>query len=309
MRKLFALCLALVAACGGSAFKEQARDAMPDSNGVKMGPPEAQPSSSALSKESASNTLVGADPWYNLTVAYSFAINAGTAWTLGVVQAVVHTEPTSCTENSCTWGPGSNALDPNTYKLVVTRNSNGSFDWELSAQSKTTPTAPFSPILFGNAVPSGQRHRGSGTFTIDFDAAAQLSGHSDDRGNVTIEYSNVGPAHVVAHFNGVKDQQNASQTGNAYYNYQQDVTGGGDMEIAWHNLSTNERIDIHSRWKADGAGRADLIVLQTPTEVRFSNCWSAALAGFVTVYSPTSGSVSACTYADAAFGTHMNDAP
>ncbi len=179
----------------------------------------------------------------------------------------------------------------------------------LDARSKLTPTAPFSKIIFGNAVPSGQRHRGSGTFTIDLDAAAQLSGHSEDRGTVVIVYSNVGPAHVEAHFNGVKDHQNPAQTGNAYYNFQQDVTGGGNMEIAWHNLSTNERIDIHSRWKADGAGRADVIVLQTPTEVRFSNCWSAAVGGFVTVYSPSSGSISLCAYADAAFGTHMNDAP
>ena len=29
-------------------------------------------------------------------------------------------EPKSCTADSCTWGPGSNALDPNTYQLTVT---------------------------------------------------------------------------------------------------------------------------------------------------------------------------------------------
>ena len=88
---------------------------------------------------------------------------------------------------------------------------------------------------------------------------------------------------------------------------QQDISGGGDMEIAWHDVTNEERDDVHSRWKADGSGRADVTVVQPAANGRFSNCWSAAASGFATVFSPTTGSVSACSYADAAFGTHIND--
>ena len=306
MRKLLALSLAAAAACGGGSFKDQAREALPDSGGVKMGPQQAQMQSQPGTTQQNATQLSG---WYLVTVAYSVAINAGTAWTLGVVEAVIESEPKSCTADSCTWGPGSNALDPNTYQLTVTRNANGSFDWKLEGQSKAAPPgAPFSKIIYGNAVPSGQRHRGSGTFTVDLNAAAQLSGHSSDQGTIAIEYSNVGPAHVVAHFNGVKDQNNPTQLGNAYYNYQADITGGGDMEIAWHNLSTTERDDIHSRWKADGSGRADVTVQQPAATATFSECWSTAATGFNVVFSATVGSESACSFAPAAPGSHINDA-
>ena len=310
MRKLLALSCALAAACGGSAaFKDQARDAMPDSSGVAMGPQQAQASqSTALTAEGSSQSIVGADPWYNATVAFAFSINAGTAWTLGAVSAVTATEPTSCTANSCTWGPGSGALDPNEYELTVTQAANGSFDWVLGARSKANATAQFITIISGNAVPSGQRHRGNGTFTINLDNARQISGHATDQGTIDITYSNVGLAHVQANFHNLvsQDAQHAGDVGNAYYNYQQDISGGGDMEIAWHDVTNEERDDIHSRWKADGSGRADVAVVKPSVNAQISDCWSVAASGFVTVFSPTSGSVSACSYADASFGANIN---
>jgi hypothetical protein len=310
MRKLLALSCALAAACGGSAaFKDQARDAMPDSSGVAMGPQQAQSSqSNALMTEGSSRDVVGADPWYNATIAFAFSINAGTAWTLGAVEAITSTEPTSCTANSCTWGPGSGALDANEYQLVVTQAANGSFDWVLSGRSKANATAQLVALISGNAVPSGQRHRGSGTFTINLDNARQLSGHLTDQGTIDITYSNVGPAHVQANFHNLisQDAQHAGDLGNAYYNFQQDISGGGDMEIAWHDVTNEERDDIHSRWKADGSGRADVAVVKPGVNLQFSNCWSVAASGFVTVFSPTTGSVSACSYADASFGSNIN---
>jgi hypothetical protein len=313
MRKLLALSCALAAGCGGSAaFKDQARDAMPNSSGVAVGPQQAQPSQpKALSADGSSHALVGADPWFNATVAFALSINAGTAWTLGAVEAVTATEPTSCTADSCTWGPGSGALDPNEYKLTVSQATNASFDWVLGARSKANATAQFVTIISGNAVPSGQRHRGSGTFTINLDNARQLSGHATDQGTIDITYSNVGPAHVQANFHNLisQDTQHLGDLGNAYYNYQQDVSGGGDMEIAWHDVTHEERDDIHSRWKADGSGRADVMVVKPlGPNLQFSNCWSVAASGFVTVYGQLSatGSVSACSYADASFGTHIN---
>jgi len=310
MRKLLALSCALAAACGGSAaFKDQARDAMPNSSGVAVGPQQAQSSqSNALSAEGSSRDVIGADPWYNATVAFAFSINVGTAWTLGAVEAVTATEPTSCTTSSCTWGPGSGALDPNEYRLTVTQTANGSFDWVLDARSKADATAQFVTLISGNAVPSGQRHRGSGTFTINLDNARQLSGHATDQGTIDITYSNVGPAHIQANFHNLisQDTQHLGDLGNAYYNYQQDISGGGDMEIAWHDVTHEERDDIHSRWKADGSGRADVMVVKPGVNLQISNCWSAAASGFATVFSPTSGSVSACSYADAAFGANIN---
>src|SRR3954452_22684457 len=202
MRKLLAISLVAACACGGSqSFQDQARDAMPDSTGVHMGAPSdsQQRASTNLTAQNQQDLVAGSSDWYKATVAFVVSINASTAWTLGIVEAVTNPHPPPCSEPSCTWGPGSNALDPNSYQLVVSKNADGtSFDWHLDAQSKAQPGPAFLTILHGNAVPSGIRHRGSGTVRIDLDAAATLNGHPDDRGSVDISYSNVGPAHITA---------------------------------------------------------------------------------------------------------------
>ncbi len=48
------------------------------------------------------------------------------------------------------------------------------------------------------------------------------------------------------------------QRNNVVYDYAADATGGGDMQIAVHNLTTDARFSLHSRWKSDGEGRADV---------------------------------------------------
>ena len=105
-----------------------------------------------------------------------------------------------------------------------------------------------------------------------------LSGRATDKGTIDITYGNVGPAHVQANFHNLisQDAQHLGDVGNAYYNFQADITGGGDMEVAWHDVTNEERDDIHSRWKADGSGRADVTVVKPGANVQLSNCWSAA---------------------------------
>ena len=314
MRKLLAISLVAVCACGGTqSFQDNARDALPDRNAVRMGDPgDPQPSTGAAETGQSQQNLIGASDWYNATVGFVFSVNAGTAWTLGVVEAVTSLPPTSCDESSCVWGPGSSALDPNSYRLTVSQNADGkSFDWHLDAHSKSAPGSAFVTILSGNALPSGIRHRGSGTVTIDLDAAATLDSHSTDHGKIVIEYSNVGPAHLVARFDGVDDKSpnHAGDRGNAFYDFRQLVSGGGDMEIAWHNTNTDERDDIHSRWLSDGSGRADVTALVTSGNLSLSNCWATAAAGFATTFDSFGhvGTEAACTLSPAVPGTHINE--
>jgi hypothetical protein len=313
MRKILATALVAAGACGGAQkFQDQARDAMPSSSSVRMGNPGDSQQTSTGSTGQAQQNLVGASDWYNATAAFVFSVNVATGWTLGVVEAVTNLPPTTCTDSSCVWGPGSNALDPNLYRLTVsTKDQGNTFHWNLDAQAKSAPSSSFVTIISGDATPSGIRHRGSGTFTIDQDAASTLAGHSADHGKITIEYSNVGPAHIVANFKGVDDKspKNIGQRGNAYYDFHELVSGGGDMEVAWHNLSSDERIDIHSRWLANGSGRADVTDLVTSGSLSLSNCWATAAAGFATTFDSFGhvGTESACTISPAVPGTHLND--
>jgi hypothetical protein len=313
MRKLLALSLVAACACGGAqTFQDQARDAMPSSSSVRMGNPSDSQASTGASGQLQQDLGASSSDWYKATVGFVVSVNGATVWTLGIVEAVTSLPATTCSDDSCTWGPGSNALDPNTYRLTVSKNADESFHWNLDAQSKSKPGSSFVTIISGNATPSGIHHRGSGTFTIDLDAAATLDAHATDHGKIEIEYSNVGPAHIVARFTGIndKDPQHTGQLGNAYYDFRELVSGGGDMEIAWHNTSTDERDDIHSRWLVDGSGRADVTALVTSGNLSLSNCWATAGAGFTTTFDSLGhvGTEAACSISPAVPGTHIDDA-
>lgn len=316
MRKLLALSL-LAAACGGSqTFKDQSRDALPSKNTVAMGTPSSPAgTSSAPPDQIAQNSTAGVhSPFFDLTVAVSGAFNGGTALWLGIVEQVTSTEPTSCTANSCTWGPGSGALEASVYKLVVTQQGDG-YDWELSGQDKAKLTSDFVVFMSGHAVPGAQKHHGSGNFTIDFDKAATLPGPHDATGKLVVtSYTNVGPAHLDVTFTGARDDQHTGQFNNLVYGYANDATGGGDLDFAVHNTTSGDRFSVHSRWKNSGTGRADVAGLGSGYTVSLSECWGAAPFA-VTYFSsslkivagpfggPDAGNQTDCAYSPAAFSS------
>jgi len=311
MRKLLFIAVAVSVGCGSQTLKDQSREAMPDKTGVAMGSPKQTAQSSALNKDQTQqdSTVGQHSTWFDATLNLTLAVNGGTAWVLDLVAAVTANEPTSCTGDTCTWGPGSGALDYNNWMLVVTRKSDGSFHYELSGQPKNVAGAEFTTFLKGDATPSGSPHRGSGSFTIDFDAAQKLANPHGDVGTLTITYDNRAALSVQAGFLGVKDQNQPLQRNNADYDYAADASGGGDMQIAVHNLTTDARFSLHSRWKSDGEGRADVNGSSASPAYSFSlsECWG--VAPFAVVYftsdvsallGPDSGAETACAFPTAA---------
>ena len=315
MRKTLVMAAAALFACGPQAFRDQARDALPSKSTVQMGSPQA--SSQASQMKGSPNTIqqdsIAGDhsPFFDLTVSVAFTFNGGTAAMLGIIEAVTQTPPSSCTTSSCTWGPGHGPFDYNEYKLVVTKDGD-SFDWELSGQSLTNP-AGFIVFLSGKATPGAQAHHGSGNFTADFDKAAQLAGPHDATGKLVVNnYSNIGPATLDVTYTGAKDSQHAGQFVNIVYLYANDNVGGGDLDFAVHNTTSGDRFSVHSRWKNDGRGRADVAGLGSGYSVSLSECWGAA--PFQVAYfssnvkivappfgGPDSGSEAQCAYAPASF--------
>jgi hypothetical protein len=318
MRKFLSLPLLAAIACGGGQFKDQARDAMPSKDTMSMGSPQrAQAVASAPGTDAvAQDSTVGQTSFFfGLTVGVAATFNVNVATFLDLIQHITEDfEPTSCTASSCTW-QGSGALDANTYKLVVSRDADGiSFDWIFSAQPKDQPTSAFVEFASGVATPGGQRHHGSGNFSIDFDQMALLKAAGDATGKLEVtHYTNVGPAQLSVTYLGANDTTDHPGTkNNIVYAYANDTTGGGDLDFALHNTTTQDRFSVHSRWKNDGQGRADVQGLGGGNSISISECWGAA--PFTVAYfnsnltldlppwgGPTSGSVTACAYADASF--------
>jgi len=128
------------------------------------------------------------------------------------------------------------------------------------------------------------------------------------------EYSNVGPAKLKVNFTGARDDKQPTQRNNIVYTYANDTTGGGDLDFAMHNTTTGDRFSVHSRWKNDGRGRADVAGLGGGYDISLSECWGPA--PFIVTYfssslkimlapwgGPDSGAERQCAYRPAAFSS------
>ena len=308
MNKIIALLTVVaLAGCGKGLTAAEVRQAMPNKDDVKIGTP---PGSTALAADSAVVPMATVTPsgLFLTSLALAVGVNGGTLVILTLLEAVVNQPPTSCSGDTCTWGPGSGTFDVNVFKLSVTEVS-GHHEYTLSAEPKSKPGSGFVSFLTGNAYPSGTPHKGHGDFTIDFDAEARLdhiAGWTQtDFGTLAITYDNRTDVAVTATF---LDGRNADDPGpdpanpnrfNAAYDFTSSLSGG-DLQVAWRTLppDTARTVSLHSRWTTTGQGRGD--VKLTPGAIAtWNECWLGNTAQFQLGYQMVNDLVNA-SFADIA---------
>jgi hypothetical protein len=230
-----------------------------------------------------------------------------------LVHAIVQTPPTTVDGNVYTWGPGSKALDPADYRLIVTENDNGSFDWTLDGRSKIDANAVFESVVFGNAVPGAIPERGNGSFTLDFDASERVNPVDNEPvGLVTVEYDLEG-GQGFSTLNMTIDSREADDAGveqdvHFDYDYAEDLDGNGNFSFTINgdledDGSLKETALIRSRWLPTGAGRADVRVQGgdlADLVVEASECWSTSFGRVFYAdnqnWMPSEGSESDCSH-------------
>jgi hypothetical protein len=309
MKRLLAVIpVAMAVACGGSgSFQENAAASLPNKSSVQMNTPGgsssakyAPPSTALTSGDGASKDAASNDSFYELTVGVAATFNVPVAAFLDLMASIAQNPPTSCTATSCTWGPGSSALDANNFELVVSQDADGeSFDWSFKGQAKSQPNSDFVTLASGVAKPSGEAHHGSGSFTMDFDAAQKLDGRHSGTGKLDVSsYSNVGPAQLAVTYTGATDS-NGTDKDDIAYTFAADASGGGDLQFAVKNLTTSDHFSVHSRWKNDGSGRADVNYANGVGSLvdNASDCWGAA--PFTQVFFTSSIKINAPPFASA----------
>jgi hypothetical protein len=243
--------------------------------------------------------------YYVVTRDVTHSLNGGTAWVLILIHSIVQYPVTSINGNVYTWGPWSGALDPAEYKLDVTANTDGTFDYELSGRNKTVAASQFEVVINGHAVPGATDGTGNGDFGIDFDAGHRVNpvDSGDARGQVAVQYD-LAARHLDMH--AMAPDANG-QLASFDYAYNESLDGGGDMVF---NANGNaggtaalENIVIRSRWQGDGAGRGDARLTGGDlgaTQAIASECWNTLFRRvFYTDnvnFEPTEGDVSSCAY-------------
>ncbi|HEX8111785.1 MAG TPA: hypothetical protein VF516_28835 [Kofleriaceae bacterium] len=249
------------------------------------------PKSTTSARTADGDVLGQLAPYYVITLGVTSTFNGGTAWVLTLIHAIVQTPPTTIQGNVYTWDPGSNALDPADYKLVVTANADGTFSYELSGKSKTQPNAQFEILIKGSADPRPGEAKGKGEFTVDFDAGKRVNPiqNGDAKGSMDVNYD-LAKAHIGLTLTSTDAQGNPAA---ADYSYTAAADGGGDMTFGVDanvgGTAALETLTLHSRWLGTGAGRTDARITGGDlgiVQVTASECWSTS---FGRVYYHDSG--------------------
>jgi hypothetical protein len=259
--------------------------------------------------------------WYGFTRAVTGGVNVVTGAVLGSVWAIVHTQPTSIENGEAVWGPYTEALKPVTYRFRVTRVADAAFDYVLEGRPKSSSSdGDYRAVLSGHGY--GKRHdqHGEGEFSIDLDTARELDPfeHEGDSGTVRIVHhlphditsgGDALPRTIVAEVtpNPAVNPESYTVTSTA----SEDGTGTlhvdaeGNVDNADETKTQLEDIVVDSRWRADGAGRADIAIASgdipaDPGVVTAVECWGADFTR--SYYSdsvgiePSEGEASACVY-------------
>jgi len=300
--------LALAAGCVQRAGDHPIQEILPTADQVKIEVPEGNAASAYALGDLAD--------YYVITRNISRDLNGGAAWVLVLVHTIVHFPPTTVDGDVYTWGPWSDALDPAEWRLVVTENLDGSYDWSFDGKSKLEADAEFITVISGNAVPGVDPHRGTGNFFIDFDAAEQVDPiDNNNRGTVEIVYDLENRDGTPATLDMViqtrqPDENGVDQDVSFDYSYVKNLDGSGDLQFGIHgdiddNGSLFEDAIIRSRWLQTGSGRADVRVTGGDLgdlTVEASECWNELFRRVFYTDSmdwmPTEGNEADCAFTD-----------
>lgn len=235
---------------------------------------------------------------YTVTRTATAIVNGGTWAVLSLMRTIVSYPATSHAVDEAVWGPYTDPLSPNTWRLTVTRVLPHQFHWVFEARGKTEGDATFRTIVSGDHTAAVDAQDdpvegfGNGMFLIDWDAAATLPEHDTNQGKAAFTYSRLTPDAVVTvdvDFTGIKDQT-TGETFNALYRYSSTPGQGGQLGYAEDKDNfpgpgptgtAKEHFTIHSRWTEDGVGRCDLEDQGgdlMSTVGHGSECWDSSFA-------------------------------
>ena len=247
--------------------------------------------------------------YYLATRGVTQTFNGGSAWVLILIHTIVQFPVTSVNGNVYTWGPWQGqALDPSVYKLDVTANADGTFDYVLSGHAKSDTTDHFLAVIDGHADPRPGELQGNGTFLIDFDAARTVDpiDNANNHGQVSANYD-LAAKHLDL---TIMSTDANGQPASLDYSYDETADGGGSMLLQLlanvGGTAAEENVTLHSRWTSAGAGRGDARLAGGDLgsqQAIASECWSGG--SFLRTYytdnvnfNPTEGDPATCAFTD-----------
>jgi hypothetical protein len=292
MKKMFgALASLTLAACGPQIETVSFKDGMPSQEMAKLNVPEKTSQriddGVATVHQQGRGDLSGT--WL-VTGGTVLVVNGVTLWTLGSLNFVAGFEPASDDGTTAVWGPHTNDWERTTWKLTAVRTAPNAFKYTLEAKPKGSADTEYAAVITGSHTVAVDedgkaiKGYGEGRFDIDYDKAARLPFQDSKKGRVSFHYARPSPTAAVSVDVDLKEFVNDAAVPNtAAYRYSQVPQGEGSFEFAtdsnihWFDPAkvALERWTIKSRWKATGAGRADVRATggDLTSPVTLNECW------------------------------------
>jgi hypothetical protein len=323
---------AMLALGGCKMMDDDWAGSTPTAENVALDVPASTQSALTSSDGTKVSALLGEEAGsYQLTRVVTNIVNGATGAVLLLVKTIVSFPPTTVQGDTAVWGPGSQPLEKNAWRLTVTRVEKHVFSWALDGKPKTAPDSAFITILSGTHTRAVNDHGrpienyGSGMFVVDWDAAQSLPDHDNAVGVATFTYARLAPGAVTTidvDFKGIKDDPPSTELYNALYRYTATPGAGGDLKYAAKrdyfpdphpSNSALEDFTIHSRWMETGTGRTDYqltggdVATAGLAPVTVSECWDTS---FLSTYRNLSydpsgnwGDEASCSFPTASFLT------
>ena len=300
---------------------DEFRDAIPRAEAVRLAEPEASAGGTASSatRTAGEDAPWAGGPWseyYGFTRIVRDGVNGVTGVILGGLWLIVHTRPSTLSEDEAVWGPHSDALEPAEWQLRVTEVRQHEYDYVLEGRPKGT-AEPFRAVLTGKGWGRKHDRHGDGHFEIDLDTARELDPlkHQDDSGTVRITHDLpptitqdlwLGDRFISAEVRPTDESVWWTVDSSQYEDGSGTLVVNAEDDIDETRTTAAEAVQISSQWRPDGAGRADITISggDLPTEVLSVSaveCWGSDFyRSYYTDsidHQPTEGEASACAFA------------
>lgn len=298
-RKSLMFAALMLVGCGRMSREDEFRSVLPTKEMVEVKTPAKSGQTLSVAETGAQSEKGQTSDLYVLTRGTTVLVNGGTLAVLGLVDAVTKYNPTTVTEDTAVWGPHTEALARNTWKLTVKKTGDHTYSYTVSAKAKEAADSAFVDVITGTHTASldeagdPMKGFGQGEFAIDWDKAQTLPEHDANIGSFTVKYSRLDDKSSVtvdAGFRGVRDENDATKRVDADYHYAASPGQGGQFDFKlsqdWYKPSSSsstakESLTIKSRWMETGAGRSDVRLsggdLGTE-EATASECWDTTFA-------------------------------
>lgn len=282
--------------CGRMDAATEFRSALPTPEQVEVGEPRQK--GQALQADEAVQGLERdkTSELYQLTRTTTAFVNGNTVGILALIGRVTEHTPTSITDDTAVWGPYTEALARNAWRLTVKKTGENTYAYVLAGKNKQAADSAFADVLTGTHTPvldeAGEVTKGfgQGELVVDSDRLKNLGESESGEGALSVQYARPDSTSAVT-VNAQFRLGQGNKSREADYRYRAVPGQGGEFDFKMQrdlykpagSSQLMEDITIKSRWLETGAGRSDVKLsggdLAAPATL--NECWNT---GFNSAY-------------------------